>query len=95
MEMEADLRHAEVLLKQYVLHEERTKKADTPRVKKTQEQIFADAESEVLGRREATAYRSATMRLAYMSQDRGDIQLAAKECSRWTPQPRSRDLESI
>ncbi len=95
MEMEADLRHAEVLLRQYGLDEERTKKAETPRAKKTQEQAFADAESEVLSRQEATAYRSATMRLSYMAQDRGDLQEATKCLAQNMKEPRRADVSNL
>ena len=53
------------------------------------------ASSELLPAREATAYRSVTMRLAYLAQDRGDLAEAAKYLAQRMKTPRLHDWEQV
>ena len=75
-EVEADPRHAELVIKQ--LDASSMKAISTPGVEEKEEE---DAEEEYRLRGEsATQYRSIAARLNYLSTERPDIQYATKEC---------------
>ena len=60
----------------------------TPGVKaKTEEQIKADLDGPFLGSQMTTKFRSLTMRLAYLSEDRPEIKYAVKELARRMQKP--------
>ena len=77
IEYEADARHAEILVRQLGLAAG-GKPVATPGVKHKADDPDGD---ELVGERRAT-FRSATMRLAYLAQDRPELQFAAKEVAR-------------
>ena len=45
MEIEPDQRHVDILLREHGLDDSRSKGVDTPRVKKSESQVFAGLES--------------------------------------------------
>ena len=51
MEIEPDQRHVDILLREHGLDDSRSKGVDTPRVKKSESQVFAGLESPPLGSR--------------------------------------------
>ncbi len=74
VELEADQRHAHLLVKALGLQSAKT--AETPRVKHTEE-VYLDAlASPALPAADSTLYRSCVMRANYLGQDRMDIQEA-------------------
>ena len=50
MEIEPDQRHVDILLREHGLDDSRSKGVDTPRVKKSESQVFAGLESPPLDR---------------------------------------------
>ena len=50
MEIVPDQRHVDILLREHGLDDSRSKGADTPRVKKSESQVFAGLESPPLDR---------------------------------------------
>ena len=78
MEIEPDQRHVDILLREHGLDDSRSKGVDTPRVKKSESQVFAGLESLPLDREGVRLYRSGVMRISYLGQDRADVQEAAK-----------------
>ena len=50
---------------------------------------------ELLGAQDASRFRALTARGNYLVLDRGDIQFAVKELSRWTNAPRSGDMDLL
>ena len=91
--LEPDPKHAESLFKQFGL--EKGKTASTPRIRKTAEQAEADSRTAVLNAQASTAFRSATMRLAYVGQDRPDLAEAIKHLTTRMSQPRESDLAEL
>ena len=67
----------------------------TPRDRLKDVEIMRGATSELLPPKEATAYRSVTMRLAYLAQDRGDVAEAAKYLAQRMKEPRVHDWEQV
>ena len=61
-----------------------TKSVTTPGIKDKQVDESGD---ELLSAKDATHYRSLVMRIAYLAQDRADLQFAAKECARGMSKP--------
>ena len=89
LELEADPRHAELVVRDLGLEDAKTcktpgVKAETRRtVKKSGEEDQEDAEDEqAMAPRDATQYRAVVARLNYMAADRPDIQFAVKEVAR-------------
>ena len=75
MELEADNRHVQLLIDDWVVT---AKPVDAPRVKHSEAEVWRGYESTKLHRTGVTRYRSNTMRLSYLGQDRVDIQEATK-----------------
>eukprot|EP00971_Amphidinium_carterae_P220004 4367367-Amphidinium_carterae.2 len=92
MEIEGDGRHVQVLRAELGLSDPATKGVDTPRVKRNEKQVFEARSSRVLDRAGTRLYRSCTMRIAYLGQDRPDLQEAAKCLSQNMKEPREADL---
>jgi hypothetical protein len=92
LEMEADPRQAEKLLRDLKLDGDGVKTAASPGVKATREQLDADAPLE---RHKATPYRAVVARANYMASDRPEIQFAAKEVCRWMSNPTEVSLNAL
>ena len=58
MEIEPDQRHVDILLREHGLDDSRSRGVDTPRVKKSESQVFAGLESPPLDREGVRLYRS-------------------------------------
>ena len=95
MEIEPDQRHVDILLREHGLDDSRSKGVDTPRVKKSESQVFAGLESPPLDREGVRLYRSGAMRISYLGQDREDVQEAAKCLSRRMQSPTQADLVEL
>ena len=95
MEIEPDQRHVDILLREHGLDGLRSKGLDTPRVKKSESQVFAGLESPLLDREGVSLYRSGTMRISYLGQDRADVEEAAKCLSRRMQSPTQADLVEL
>ena len=83
--VEPDSRHARLVVRELGL--EGAKGTDVPMPKRSAEQQFADWETPALGPEAAKVYRSCTMRVAYLAQDRVDLGEAAKTLARFMQQP--------
>ena len=90
IEIEADARHADILIKQFNF-DEKTKGLDVPEDKLTEKDIIEDERAPGLGQEQASLFRSMTMRLAYMSVDRPDLSHAVKSLSSAMKNPRLGD----
>ena len=88
MEIEPDQRHVDILLREHGLDDSRSKGVDTPRVKKSESQVFA-------GREGLRFYHSGAMRISHLGQDRADVQEAAKCLSRRMQSPTQADLVEL
>ena len=80
-EVEADPRHAELIIEQVVKEGSRT--LSTPGIGQTKE----ETEEVELEGEQATNYRAIAARCNYLSQDRPDLQFAVKETCREMPKP--------
>ena len=78
MELEPDQRHVDVLLTELLLTGDKVKGAATPRVKGSKDQVVNGRDSPLLDPEGARIFRSGTMHLTYLGQDRGDIQEATQ-----------------
>jgi hypothetical protein len=87
-EYEADPRHAEIALAQMGMED--CKSVSSPGLMDNVNEQKSDQRDpdEELGGKEATKYRAIAARLNYLSQDRPDIQYAAKEISRDMSKPK-------
>eukprot|EP00971_Amphidinium_carterae_P231553 4595433-Amphidinium_carterae.1 len=92
MEIEGDGRHVQVLRAELGLLDKASKGAPSPRVKRSEKQVFEARSSPVLDRGGTRLYRSCTMRIAYLGQDRPDLQEVAKCLSQHMKEPREADL---
>ena len=90
LEMEADPKHAEIIVKQLWLND-RSNGVTTPgeRLKDTPEGL------EAIPAQDVTFYRSMTMRAAYLSLDRPGIAFVVKEFARGMSTPTQRDFTGI
>jgi len=80
--LEADPRHVPLLLRSLGL-EESSKTLVAPMARETEEEVFkAVGECVPLVGADITKYRSATMRAAYLAQDRFDVQFTVKELAK-------------
>ena len=93
-EIEADPRHAEIIVAEMGLSDNKSKTVATPEVKeKVAELGKMDRDSSpILSQQDAMLYRSLTMRAAYLAVDRVDIGNTVKSLSRCMQQPRVIDL---
>ena len=95
MEIEPDQRHVDILLREHGLDDSRSKGVHTPRVKKSESQVFAGLESPPLDREDVRLYLSGVMRISHLGQDRADVQEAAKCLSRRMQNPTQSDLVEL
>ena len=91
LEYEADPRHAEIAVAALGL--EAAKGVSTPMVKPRTEDYVGVARS--LTKEEVKLYRSVTVRIQYLAQDRPDLQFASKERARHMKDPNERDLVAL
>ena len=89
IEWEADPRHVEILMSHLGLNKD-SKSLGQPGAKRE-----AGADETPLGNQEARLYKSATMRLAYLAQDRPDLQFVSKELARYMQSPSRFDLQQL
>ena len=92
LEMEADPRQAEKLLRDLKLDGEGVKVAASPGVKATRDQLDADLP---LDKTKATPYRAVVARANYLAADRPELQFAAKEVCRWMSAPTEASLNAL
>ncbi len=92
LEMEADPRQAEKLLRDLKLDGDGVKVAASPGVKQTRDQLDADAPLE---RQKATPYRAVVARANYLASDRPELQYSAKEACRWMSSPTETSLNAL
>ncbi|CAK0880002.1 unnamed protein product, partial [Prorocentrum cordatum] len=78
--IEPDKRHAEIVIDELGLS--KANGVDTPMEKRSADKQMMDAKSAALGTAEASRFRSLTMRVAYLSQDRLDLAEASKTLAR-------------
>ena len=90
-EVEADPRHAEMIVEEMGLAGERTKALDTPGLKKEEAEHEERENSPLLTGYAVKQYRSVTMRAAYLSPDRADIGHAVKNLERYMQASRQVD----
>lgn len=83
IEIEADPRHAQILVAEAGLIETEAKSLGTPGVKTTVDEDEETFEDEA----RRFSFRSSVMRLGYLAQDRPDCQFAAKELARMISKP--------
>ena len=95
MEIEADARHVEVLCADLGLSASTSKGVDTPRVKRSESEVFEGRESPELDRQGVRLFRSGSMRLSYLGQDRSDVQEAAKCLAQRMKDPNEYDLAEL
>ena len=93
MEVEADQKHVPLLLEDLGLSKGNAVK--TPRVKLSAAEAESIESSPLLEGAMATAYRSGTMRAAYLGQDRVDIAETVKRLSRAMAHPREGHLAQL
>ena len=92
LEMEADPRQAEKLLRDLKLDGAGVKAAASPGVRPTREQLDQDA---ALERQKCTPYRAVVARANYLASDRPELQFAAKEVCRWMSAPTDLSLAAL
>jgi hypothetical protein len=93
IEVEADSRHAELIVKQLGL--ENAKGVDTPSVKRTEEEERQCEAEAIMPAPSGTLYRSCTMRAAYLSTDRIDIGETVKNLARNMQNPKPTHLSDL
>ena len=91
--IEADRRHVDLLIQAFGL--EKANGVESPDVKKSADQQMLESRSPLLDKSEASKYRSATMRAAYLSQDRLDIGHAVKNLARGMVSPTEAKLADL
>lgn len=89
VEWEADPRHMQILIVQVGL------KPDSKTLGQPSTKMEKDADERLLNLDGRAVYRSATMRLSYVAQDRADIQYACKELARHMQEPTEWDLQQL
>jgi hypothetical protein len=96
-ELEADLRHAELIVEQLGLKD--GKSVATPGISslvvQSNDNDEDDDDSEPLCPSDATVYRAIAARCNYLQPDRPDIQYAVKECCRLMQKPTQRAWEML
>ena len=91
--IEADRRHVDLLIQAFGL--EKANGVESPDVKKSADQQMLESRSPLLDNSEASRYRSATTRAAYLSQDRLDIGHAVKNLARGMVSPTEAKLADL
>ena len=91
--IEADRRHVDLLIQAFGLG--KANGVESPDVKKSADQQMLESRSPLLDKSEASKYRSATMRAAYLSQDRLDIGHAVKNLARGMVSPTEAKLADL
>ena len=91
--IEADRRHVDFLIETFGM--KGANEVETPDMKKSAEQQILEARSPPLPKDEASKYRSATIRAAYLSQDRPDIGHAVKNLARKMVCPTEASLANL
>ena len=96
-ELEADLRHAELIVKQFGLESGNT--VSTPGIAsagpRPDDDDNDDSEEELLGPAESSVYRAIAARCNYLQPDRPDIQFAVKEPCRMMSKPTKSSWERL
>ncbi len=92
LELEADPRQAEKLLRDLKLDGEGVKAAASPGARQTREQLDADRPLET---HKATPYRAVVARANYLASDRPELQFSAKEVCRWMASPTEVSLAAL
>jgi hypothetical protein len=92
LEMEADPRQAEKLLRDLKLDGDGVKTAASPGSKATREQLDGDAPLEAS---KCTPYRAVVARANYLASDRPELQFAGKEVCRWMSAPTDLSLVAL
>ena len=88
-ELEADPRHVEILVSQMGLSNE-SEAVSTPGVRTSDVVVGKEC-----GAEDRACYRSWTMRASYLSQDRCELQFAAKELARRMQQPNTKNMQAF
>ena len=83
--VEPDSRHAQLVVRELGLSG--AKGTDVPMPKRSADEQWKDWESPLLTGESVTLYRSCTMRIAYLAQDRADLAEASKTLARFMQQP--------
>ena len=91
--IEADRRHVDLLIQAFGL--EKANGVESPDVKKSAGQQMLESRSPLLGKSEASRYRSATMRAAYLARDGLDIAHAVKNLARGMVSPTEAKLADL
>ena len=89
VEWEADPRHLQILMVQVGL------KADSKTLGQPTTKMEKTADERKVSAADRAVYRSATMRLSYVAQDRIDVQFASKELARHMQEPTEWDLQQL
>ena len=96
-ELEADLRHAELIIKQLGLTDANIVSslgtATLTPLTKDDDEIYDEAE--LLSSSDATAHRAIAARCNYLQPDRPDIQFAVEECCRMMAKPTRKAWEML
>ena len=92
LEMEADPRQGEKLLRDLRLDGDGVKAAASPGVRATREQLDGDAPLDASKR---TPYRAVVARANYLASDRPELQFPAKEVCRWMSSPTDLSLAAL
>ncbi|CAJ1450304.1 unnamed protein product, partial [Effrenium voratum] len=90
LEVEADARHAEILMRSFGF-DSKTKGSDIPEDKIRDQDIIVEERSETLDEAQTGEFRSMTMRLAYLSQDRPDVIHASRTLASAMKNPKMGD----
>ena len=93
IELEADPRHAEIVVRELGL--EAAAASKVPGVKLSREAVEQSTEEEPLPREEARKYRAIAARLNYLAPDRLDIAYSVKEVARNMASPRWSDFQKL
>ena len=86
---EADPRHVDIVVKALGV----SKAVTTPLVREPPDNV--DVKDKMLSEQEATLYRSCTMRIGYISQDRTDLQRVMRELAKGMSAPTERHMELL
>ena len=92
LDIELDLRHAPLITYESGCNTN-TKAVITPREKLQDKLVLDGRRSPFLKRDEATRYRSASMRLSYLAQDRVDLAETVKHLAQRMSEPRGFDFD--
>ena len=94
LEIEADARHAEILLREFGF-DHKTKGVDVPEDKMTQADLIEAETQEMLDDEQTKKFRSMVMRLAYLSADRPDLSHAVRTLASSMKGPKLGDWQRL